>query len=526
MLDTLVLSLRLKNAYRINSILYRLRFLHLSYESPVWKGIGLALALLKGLVGIFLPKLLYFGLMFLLPLTLADHKLHLTLPAGSFFHILVFLTLIGGLSNNDVVSPDRDKYYAVFLLRMDPRRYTLVNYGCDLAKTMLGFWAGAVPSGLLLHLPLLPLLLAPVLMCGVKLCCAAGYLALFRHRGELLQAAKPSLLLTVNCLLFAAAYGLPLLGWALPVSAYLVLCALLAAGSIPAALYLFRYDHYRRLYHYLFAQNSAPLQAQDLSDQQILQEASREQFQSKLTLEAADNQKTGCAYFNQLFFRRNRRLLLRPARITALAAAAVLAAACIACRIWPSLSGRAAQELLSLLPTLLFLMYAINRGSAVTQTFFFNCDCSMLSYAFYRRPDVVLRTFTARLRSLVAINLLPAAAIAVGLPLLLLCAGGTDRFIDYAVLFLSPLAMSVFFSVHYLVLYYLLQPFTVGLENKSLLYRILTGGTYAVCYGIFLWFKGATVAFGIVTILFAAAYVGLALLLVYRLAPRTFRLRI
>lgn len=39
---------------------------------------------------------LYFGLMFLLPLTLAGHKLHLTLPAGSFFHLLVFLTLIGG----------------------------------------------------------------------------------------------------------------------------------------------------------------------------------------------------------------------------------------------------------------------------------------------------------------------------------------------------------------------------------------------------------------------------------------------
>ena len=59
---------------------------------------------------------LYFGLMFLLPLTLAGHKLHLTLPAGSFFHLLVFLTLIGGLSNNDVISSDRDKYYAVFLL--------------------------------------------------------------------------------------------------------------------------------------------------------------------------------------------------------------------------------------------------------------------------------------------------------------------------------------------------------------------------------------------------------------------------
>lgn len=71
---------------------------------------------------------LYFGLMFLLPLTLAGHKLHLTLPAGSFSHLLVFLTLIGGLSNNDVISSDQDKYYTVFLLlvyRLAPRTFRL-----------------------------------------------------------------------------------------------------------------------------------------------------------------------------------------------------------------------------------------------------------------------------------------------------------------------------------------------------------------------------------------------------------------
>lgn len=71
---------------------------------------------------------LYFGLMFLLPLTLAGHKLHLTLPAGSFFHLLVFLPLIGGLSNNDVISSHRDKYYAVALLlvyRLAPRTFRL-----------------------------------------------------------------------------------------------------------------------------------------------------------------------------------------------------------------------------------------------------------------------------------------------------------------------------------------------------------------------------------------------------------------
>lgn len=68
--------------------------------------------------------LLYFGLMSLLPLTLAGHKLHLTqlLPPSGF------PDPHRGLSNNDVISSGQDKYYAVFLLlvyRLAPRTFRL-----------------------------------------------------------------------------------------------------------------------------------------------------------------------------------------------------------------------------------------------------------------------------------------------------------------------------------------------------------------------------------------------------------------
>ena len=45
--DTLVLQLRLHMAYRVNGILYRLRFLSLSYESGSAKTLGLVLAVLR-----------------------------------------------------------------------------------------------------------------------------------------------------------------------------------------------------------------------------------------------------------------------------------------------------------------------------------------------------------------------------------------------------------------------------------------------------------------------------------------------
>ena len=242
------------------------------------------------------------------------------------------------------------------------------------------------------------------------------------------------------------------------------------------------------MYRHLFTADAVSLLSGD-----GLQAAAREtqaQYQSKLTLDAGpDSRKTGCARFNELFVRRNYRLLMRPARRTAVIAGAALALGC------------------------------------VTQVLFFNCDSSMLSYRFYRQPRVILGIFAARLKSLTAINLLPTAVIALGLPLLLLCSGGTDTPTDYLVLPLAILAMSVFFSVHYLVLYYLLQPYTAGLENTSFGYRLITGLTYFVCYMIYANVHGATMAFGIGMIVFAAVYVAAALLLAYRLAPRTFKLR-
>ena len=52
------------------------------------------------------------------------------------------------------------------------------------------------------------------------------------------------------------------------------------------------------------------------------------------------------------------------------------------------------------------------------------------------------------------------------------------------VLVVTILAMSAFFSIHYLTVYYLLQPYTAGTEMKSGTYRIVMVLTYVVCYAM------------------------------------------
>ncbi len=176
------------------------------------------------------------------------------------------------------------------------------------------------------------------------------------------------------------------------------------------------------------------------------------------------------------------------------------------------------------LPYFVFIMYCINRSSSVTQAMFMNCDHSMLTYRIYRTPKVILGIFKERLKTLITINLMPAILIGMGLAVLLYISGGTDNPLNYMVLFVSIIAMSIFFSVHYLVMYYLLQPYNVNTELKSSTYKTVQGITYLVCW-FMIQIQLPTLYFGIATIAFCVVYSLVSLYLAYKYAPKTFKLR-
>ena len=181
--------------------------------------------------------------------------------------------------------------------------------------------------------------------------------------------------------------------------------------------------------------------------------------------------------------------------------------------------------MLNFLPYFVFVMYIINRGQIITQAMFMNCDHSMLTYSFYRSPKAILGLFKERLKSLIIINLIPAFVIGTGLALILFATGGTDNILNYIVLIVSIIAMSIFFSVHYLVIYYLLQPYNYNSEIKDSRYQIVNFITYIVCY-FTLKLQLPTMYFGLFTVCFSIIYCILSLFLAYKLAPKTFKIKI
>ena len=187
MLKTLRISFALKNTYRVNGILHALKQIPLLkrvlpdrlYQVRGLKIFANILSVLWEIVSIFLGKFLYF-----LTMVCGVGLLYERAPAGlGFLHILLFLTLIGSYMNTSLFNPTLDKYYAMILLRMNARSYTLVNYGYALGKVVVGFLPFTILFGLDRGVPLWLCLLIPVCIAGVKVAVAADSLRDYEMHG-------------------------------------------------------------------------------------------------------------------------------------------------------------------------------------------------------------------------------------------------------------------------------------------------------------------------------------------------------
>lgn len=519
---TLRISFSLKNTYRVNGILYSLKQIPLVkrilpetlYRVRGLKIFANVLSVLWEVISVFLGKFLYF-----LTLIGGIGILYENAPANQvFLHILLFLTVIGAWMNTNLFNPTRDKYYAMILMRMDAREYTLVNYIYAILKVIIGFLPFSIWFGLDRGLPLWLCLLIPFSVAGIKMAVAASSLWDYEKSGFVYNENKlRKHLWILVCLLLAAAYGLPAVGIVLSemISAAIMI-AFIPAGAI-GLWKILNFRGYREINQQLLAQLT--------NQMDTIAQATQNQSQKAISTDAnITSRKTGFEYLNELFIKRHKKILWSSAKKIAIVCLFLLLGVLLSFYLAPEIKDRTNELLMTFLPYFVFIMYVINRGTGFTQALFMNCDHSLLTYSFYKRPRMVLKLFRIRLREIIKINLLPALVIGAGLAILLYVSGGTENPLNYAVLFISILCMSMFFSVHYLTIYYLLQPYNAGTEIKSGTYRLVMSATYFVCFFL-MQVRMPTMLFGIMCIVFCILYSIVACILIYRFAPKTFRLR-
>ena len=520
---TLKISFALKNTYRVNSILYALKqmlLIKMILPSVLYGARGLKifaniLSAIWEILSAFLGKFIYLMCIYAIVAYGYDGYSN---KSELFLHMLLFLTIIGAFMNTNLFNPSKEKYYAVFLMRMDAKQYVLINYGYAILKVVIGFMPFMILVGSMLDLPLWLDVILPFSIAGLKLFVAATSLWDYEKRGLAYNENRlGKFLWAFVALMIIVACGLPAVNIAVPQIVSTALFIALVPLGIIGAVKVIRFDEYKAVFRDLFAQT------QPFADKKT--QALRKQSEKYISADTSiTSDRKGFEYLNELFIKRHKNILWSASKMITYVCLVLIAGAIIASYVFPEFREVTNHLILNWLPYFVFIMYIINRGTGFTQALFVNCDHSLLTYPFYKQPGMILKLFAIRLREIMKINALPALVIGTGLSLLLFITGGTDNVLNYAVIIVSILCMSAFFSVHYLTIYYLMQPYNAATEIKNGMYQVVKVATYVVCYYM-IKVRMPTIVFGTLTIVFCILYCMIACILVYRFAPKTFRLR-
>ena len=141
-----------------------------------------------------------------------------------FLHILLILTVIGSFMKTHLFNPTKDKYYAMILMKMDAREYTLINYIYSMLKIVIGFLPFMIIFGMDRGVPLWLCLILPFCIAGMKLFAAAVTLLDYERRGFGYNENKLSKYVW-GCiaLLLGITYAPPAFGLAVPEMASIIL---------------------------------------------------------------------------------------------------------------------------------------------------------------------------------------------------------------------------------------------------------------------------------------------------------------
>ena len=523
MINILHKTLQIDIAYSVNSFIYVLRRL------PIFKDLitddiykSKAIKRIIGFFGIILSmvRALFLKFMYFFVILLICTKFFPDIFVRAFFHIYFFLTIIGMFINNKILNTNKKKYFAMLVFNMDATKFFHANIFWNLLTStiMNGIFFYFFLDYLMLSPTILYSLIFVVFTLAVRL---VGEMLniLFFKRYHYVWYTNSNLYFPIVLSLLACCF-LPCINITISMRMIILFTIIFVLLGIMALIYLLRIKDYKLIYKHL-SQITNVMNSKNEKDYLKQAMVDVKEKDKKIDHKILEK-KEGYDLFNTIFFERHKEILLRSARKYSLILAIIYCVVFYLMLHYSNYNKSIAEFLHVKLAAFVIAMYFINRGAIITQAMFFNCDHAMLRFNFYREPTVLLALFKKRLITVIKVNLIPAFVIGVGNVALLMLTNNYNV-LTLVTTFLFIIVLSVFFSVHYLVIYYLLQPFNKDMEVKKASYSMVNLIMYIVTYQFFNLVLDS-LKLSVFGILFCIVYIGLSLLLVYKVAPRTFKL--
>jgi len=463
MINTFKQSFKLSMTYKINYFIYILKktpiikyMLPLNlYANRTLKNICMVISIILDIIAFFLRKALYILVFIVLPFILLDK------PDYSFLWVLFFLSLVGALIHNYDLDSSEDKYYALVLMRMDVDEYVMSTTIFYMLKTFIGFFACLY----FINDPL-QAMITSLMIVGMKSFILAIKIYLYnRYDIDIIQTGCTIIaviIFVIGCLTFYFDYYLSL-------SMINNICYVFIVLGVLAFAYLYKFDYYLHIYKRIFNNNK------DIDVNQINEKTYLERIENK----QVKTSKHGFEMMHDLFMERHHKALWRMTYIKCIVCGIVACIALVLFIFVPNIIEEVSVDLVNALPCFLFVLYILNNSEDVTRTMFSNCDHSLLNYTFYREPKNLLHLFSIRLKELIRMNSTYAFIIAITYAFILyLC----HNPLYYSLIaFISIICMCIFFTIHYLTLYYLMQPFD---KNKEIVKPAYTIQHLHICFVI------------------------------------------
>lgn len=173
------------------------------------------------------------------------------------------------------------------------------------------------------------------------------------------------------------------------------------------------------------------------------------------------------------------------------------------------------------LTLLYFSAYYMYSGDFFIKYCFYNMDYNLMKSNFYRKPQYILESMKFRFAKLLKNQMIPFICM-----LIMIFAINIRFEFDIKMLlmylFVGTMGM-LFFSLHYLFAYYIIQPFTKDLEIKNPLYSGITYVMYIILYST--WSSKNSLYVLIALIILSVLYIIFGFIGLKYLAPKRFKLR-
>lgn len=231
----------------------------------------------------------------------------------------------------------------------------------------------------------------------------------------------------------------------------------------------------------------------------------------------------GFVYLNKIFFKRHKKHLLKPTLIKS----GIFLILGIGGFLFASSLTMKAKEIYKISIFIIpIISYILFKQDLILMAFYKNCDSSLLYYNFYREDKNLLKMFWLRFASIFKLMLIPMGAmftIYIGFAIKFLIKTDLNLLLPIFYILLN----AIFFTVLPLFQYYIIQPFDKEGKQKSVVLVLMNMFLYYIfIFGLpALATKIGEIKFMLIISIFMVAFVGLASFLIYKFAPKTFKIK-